>query len=191
MLENNPGLDATVEELLAKGNDAGTASVINHIRESISAASDAMAITNEGYTIHLSYTDSLNCSFNESLVRAWAIGSVRAEATGYDSLYDMDFQDGLSGLRYLVYGDKNEDHPSCEDDTDYWRGMTALYYVDFDLETDDDQLEAQRFIEYASTHEDIGSVIHVARERKTLNVETIEGIIGQGSEAPAVRDGIL
>jgi hypothetical protein len=150
-----------------------------------------LAITNEGYTVHLSYTDGFNCSFNESLVRAWAIGAVRAEATGHTSLYDMDFQDGLAGMRYLVHGDNDAKHPSCEDDTDYWRGMTALYFLDFDPETEDDQLEAQRFVRYASTHGDIGSVIHVARERKTLDVNTIEGIIAQDTDAPAIRDGIL
>lgn len=193
MLDKNPGTLELIDGLLAKENPGGSQSVRQHIRDSLKLISDQLELNDDKHLVELSYTDSYSAGFKETLVRAWAIGSVRGDySDGVSGYHDNDFQDGIAGTRLIIYGDYIETHPKRESDTDYWRGMMALYFTDPDYDlSDEEQAEIDPFIDFAGKHEDIGLVIRLAVERKTRNVSTLRGIIDQGSDAPAIRDGVL
>lgn len=195
MNKQHPKLLETVNTLLAKDDRGGSNSVRMFMMESLSALGDQFGLSDDPDALTLSYTEGLNTEMEETLVRAWAVGSMRSEFTGtrYNDFYDNDFLDGLAGMRLMVYGNNTDHHPKKETDTDYWRGVTALYYTNPDgfFETPEEREEGHQFIEWASKHEDINLAIHTAIERNTINVAALEGILTQEVHAPAMAKGIL
>jgi hypothetical protein len=195
MLKQHPKLLETVNMLLDKDDRGGSTSVRMFMMESLTALGDQFGLSDDPDALTLSYTEGLNAELEETLVRAWAVGSMRSEFTGtrYNDFYDNDFLDGLAGMRLMVYGNNTDLHPKKETDTDYWRGVTALYYTNPDgfFETPEEQEEGHHFIEWASKHEDINLAIHTAIERNTINVESLEGVLSQEVHAPAMSKGIL
>jgi len=192
--QQHPELLNTVNMLLAKNNDGGSASARNYLMASLNLLGDNISLTEDPDVLRLSYTDGLNAEFDETIVRAWAIGSMRAEFPNtYTSFYDDDFQDGLAGLRLLIYGSNTASHPNRKTDTDYWRGMTALYLTGSDdfFDTTEGQQEAHRFVEWAGTQADLTLAVSIVAERKTINVDHITSVIAQGHHAPAIRNGAL
>lgn len=196
MQENHPDLLHTLNTLLAKNDKGGSSSVRTHLVESLKLLDDQMAITDETDVLKLSYMEAYNSGFEETLVRAWAIGSVRGEYfEGITAtLYDVDFQDGLQGMRLMIYGNNEDKHPNREKDTDYWRGVTALYIMNSDswFEEEDERRDAHEFIEWAGKQENISLVINLGKERGTFNVSALSSIMDQHDETvPAIRSGVL
>ena len=192
MNERHPELIDTVNTLLAKENHGGSQSVRKYLMTSFHLLGDQMSVSDDTDALELSYKDGVAVELEETLVRAWAVGSVRSEFTGtrYHDYYDNDFLDGLAGLQLVIY-----DHDTLErgTGTDYWRGMTALYIAGPNsfFDTEEEQREARQFVEWASKHTDINLAIHTAIERSTLNVGTLEGVLTQDAPAPAMSRGIL
>lgn len=195
MNKQHPELLETVNMLLAKNDRGGSNSVRTFMMESLRLLGDQLDMTDEEDVLRLSYVDGLSAEFEESIVRVWAVGSVRGEFTGtrYNDFYDNDFLDGIAGMRLMIYGNDTDHHPKKETDTDYWRGATAIYYADPNgfFETTEEQKEGHRFIEWAGNHDDINLAIHTAIERDTIDVGTLDGVLLQEVHAPAMSKGIL
>lgn len=73
----------------------------------------------------------------------------------------------------------------------YWRGVVAIFLATpegMELPALKDQ---QAFIEWAGKHNDVKTIIDVALERKTYNVETLRFLVEENGSHKAVREGAL
>lgn len=78
-------------------------------------------------------------------------------------------------------------------DTDtYWRGLAAARIVYEDTNGFVDLIQSIEFItERAGAHPDIASVINIAVDRRTLDMDVIEHIINDSKDALPLRGGVL
>lgn len=73
----------------------------------------------------------------------------------------------------------------------YWRGLAATALTNVEA-TDSNRKDAFQFPVWAGNHEDIDRVIEIAKERQTLNIPTITGIMGMQDQTVApLRRGTL
>lgn len=194
MNKEHPALLETATELLGKGSEGGSQSVRNFMIDSLRVLGDTLSVHNERDPLILSYTEGLSAGMEESLIRVWAVGSVREEFTGtlYNFLHDNDFYDGIAGVQGMIY-DREKPPQETQVDPNYWRGMMALYYTNPEeyFDTEEEQKEALDFINWAGNHESIDAAIHTALERETINVSTLDGVLSQEAPAPVLGRGIL
>jgi hypothetical protein len=97
-----------------------------------------------------------------------------------DDMYDLDdFINPFTGE-----GDKSAD-------TNYWRGLAIIVATDVTVGADKEK-DAKSFILWASKQPDINRIISVVKERDTLNVLTVQGVIEEQSKTTApLREGTL
>ena len=194
LLEQHPELEHTFYDLLAKDSTSGSASVRDCFQSLINVLTDIMAFTKDENYWDSNYGEN-DSQPDELLIRAWAVGDVRGrlEPSFFKSLTDTEILDGFVDMRIMMYGDIGK--PDRATDTDYWRGMAVLrrVYVEIDYEFTVHQKDeaAHLFAEWTGKHDDIAAVADVAMTRRTLDVDTIDAIISQAADTPALGDGAL
>lgn len=188
----HPGTVQTAFDLMALDNEHGFESMREYLIETMDGMSIDLA-EGDTDTALKDFRMGIYADFDEMLVRVWSIGTVRAEYSTplLDSLHDNDYVDGSEGLRIMLYPNMP---PERNLSTDYWRGMTAAYPLNLDLEPRDTQKQAEviEFVHWAGEQPDIASVIRLALERGTTDKNTLEGLLSQMKGiAPAITEGVL
>lgn len=186
--EQSPGTTQTLLGLLARENEHGDESVRDYITETFSAM-DAHLDNGDRVEAAREFDGMNNGPFREQLIKAWAVGTVRGlysgSSKGYDTLHDNDFIDGIEGTSFMLACDREEFA-----DPDFWRGMTALYFLN--LEFEDNAPEPLAFARYAGKHEDIVAVIRIADERGILDPTVIDAILTEKKGVKsALGEGVL
>lgn len=132
---------------------------------------------------HLTTSDETPEEVMITMREMWNAGNV-SEETGRVGEVDF-FKEG--DFMYL-------EHSSREVFTDaQWRGYAALRLAGEPLiqqNIDFEYGDVDEFINWAAEQEDIGAVISFARERRTMNVGVLSGLM-TAFTAPAMREGTL
>lgn len=142
----------------------------------------------EAFALNLDPTPRFQRTLGEHLVdevmTCWSVAYVSSECSNEFEDYRINIwmQKALWGLSEDKLGLRS--HPVKFED---WRGMAALGAAR--IEDAPDQI-VEKFIRYAGQAQDIATIIRTARDRRTLDPETIESLIA-GSEATSLRSGAL
>jgi hypothetical protein len=194
LLQQHPGLERVFRDLHARNVQGGSFSAGDCMKILIDDLSAVMNHTRDPAYWRISKHD-YDAPPEEMIVRAWAIGSVKADL-GHEYFKDLNDErlfDEFADMRRMIYGDNNQ--PDYSTDTDYWRGMAILrpIYVEIEYEFDTRQKRdaAHRFIEWSGKHPNPGVVAETAIARRTLDVDTLESVISQAAAVPVLGDGVL
>lgn len=186
--EVSPGATQTLLNLLAREDESGDEAVREYMTETFDAM-QIYIIGGERSEARREFTNMNNGPFQTQITKAWAVGSVRGiysgEKRNYDTLHDNDFIDGIEGTADMIGYDRNEIN-----DPDFWRGMTALYFLNRD--PDDDGPEMREFARWASKQDDLRTAIAVADDRGILKPSDIEAVLREKrSVESAISEGVL
>lgn len=120
-----------------------------------------------------------------NVYRVWNTINVRTEAgktdDGWDDIYNQSIMETFNEyLEASVNGNPERDV--------FWRGLAAMGLSKaYPAEED-----ALAFIEWAGSHEDIAAVIILSKQRDTINVNTLKGVMNESSNTLVpLRDGSL
>lgn len=194
LLRQYPTLESVFRDLMARNNQYGGFSAGDCMNRLLDDLTAVMNYTRDPAYWRLNYAD-YHARPEELIVRAWAIGSIKEDlgAAFFKGLSDEQILDGFGDMRIMMYGDANQ--PDYSTDTDYWRGMAMLrpIYVEIDYEFGNEQERdaAHRFIEWAGKHSNPGIIADTALARRTIDVDTLESVILQAADVPALGDGVL
>lgn len=210
MLEHHPGLEETINRLVqmdgTSSERSGVNSVLAQMRRSLLRLSDQMALSDDPDELMFSYTENYNdVSFNEVLVRAWSIGSVRYDLRDITNAIqdevapfggdDEDIQESFFGYTKLIYKIDGADLPDRRDDVAFWRGFAAFnfVYVRILLDVEDiiQNYEARQFISWAGSQEHLASIVRASIARDTLYPKDLQEIAAQIRIAPSLGEGAL
>lgn len=193
MLAHHVRLDSTIERLINAGCSKAAESVREQMQFSLLALSDQMALTDDPDILSFSYMEAHLVPFTEVIVRAWSIGSIKNDLDD-DSFTndDSSIQESFHYLSNMLYGSR---HPSRRDDTTYWRGMTLLHRIQLDLdsqfETEQEQHDGQRFVEWAGSQQDVAAIVRASVDRGTVNPDYLRDLVPMIREGHALGEGAL
>lgn len=131
-----------------------------------------------------SWSDSLQ----PELAMVWAVGETIDETETSTSWATLRTSATYFNNALMVdAGHGDEKSPTS---TEYWRGISALALAN-ELEKGSMD-EWREFVEHAGTHDDLKSLVNTAKERGTVNVESLRSIMEQAAHTTgSLRDGIL
>lgn len=135
-----------------------------------------------------------NPVIRNSLLRVWNASNVIDEAGS--NAVPKEIISGMGMFSVLLKSVKPDYDEGASNDY-YWRGLAATAIVGDGMPsfTENDWVKMDvtvpGFIEWAGNHEDITTVIDVARERDSFDRDLLEGIIAERGEKTALSSGVL
>lgn len=73
----------------------------------------------------------------------------------------------------------------------YWRGIAVFTATDVEDYSPEGEIRAKAFIKWAGKRKDIALITAIAKERETVDIETIQQVLDAGNDASALMDGAL
>lgn len=185
--EKDDGVLPLAWELLTTGNSDGRKLVAGKLAENMLSIAESY----EKNPAKWRRTTFKNRFLAPELAKVWSIANV-CEELGMS----LDIDDKKSF--YQVYGPISNYHyvlhqgmyPKAAVEPDYWRGFIALFHVKSERPYIDIE-NAEPFMTWAGKHENLRAVVDVARERETLDVNTLSGVLEDQNPSSPVRDGVL
>jgi hypothetical protein len=121
----------------------------------------------------------------ESFLRDWNIGNVADECGIPYSRKSLS----SAAVSAQFISARNASGDEIPDEV-YWRGVAALTLSE-SVSFASSSGEVRAFIKWAGEQQDLSEVMHVIAERRTINPDTIAGIISQANIEKPLRDGLL
>ena len=178
-----------IKRLLHTGTQTARATVAATMRDSFLVIDKAYktAGTNEYWQYQCD--TQWNPTLRNTLTKRWNLANVMEEVSA-----PLSEDEVISAADSAVHGMKSSGYPMAmtENTNAYWRGVAALALSKVVHRNDrslrqraqskaryDFYGQVDEFLEWAGTHPDINAVISTAKERKTIVVSDLAGIIRQ------------
>lgn len=189
--EDNAGSVPLFIRLLTTGTEsarARTSSVIKADMIDIQEAFDAAKRGDTGSPVwKYDCMTSWHPSSGDHALRAWNVMNVIEEVGNGVNANDVFYQIGDLEMLYSTVDPDCQNHPT---EDSFWRGTAALGMCS-DVPYKEEEPRVKKFTDWAGSHEDISSVIRVAMERETLDVDVLEDILSRQDPNSPIREGLL
>lgn len=168
--EEAPQLVELMLHCLSNGSEPARYAAQTHIQASVKMFRDGMGGPGAGLGLH------------SRLIEVWNEENVRAES---GNGRDVDLASAKRAIRDEFRRDEPSDHT-------YWRGLAAARIV---YALTDGTVSLDRSIDFiltrAGAHPDMATVIDIAVDRRTLDMDVIDQVIRESQEAVSLREGFL
>lgn len=173
-------------ELLTTGSELSQRNVSNVLDIAIDKMGDAYAASDTNPEWKQTCPSSFSPDIKQRMIGAWHIGNL-IEETGV-KMNPIDLQSRV--MRYDMefnIGDLDGDRSEKQS---YWRGLAVLAIINPPLK--DTKTILPGFVTWVAEHPDPRRVIDLVRERNTLDVRILSGVIkDQDQIASSLRDGAI
>lgn len=181
-----PVLSTLAKQLLDSGTATGQRLVTDSLSYYVGRVAEHLHKTGKTSITGPNHTGSM---VHSEIIRKWNYGNIREEANiapdtiTQDELDDFKYAHSTITAGISIYDDISEEDQyrfTAQGET-YWRGVSTLALC-FDFEEDSEEANKEwenfdAFIPWAAAHDDIGSVIRIAKKHRTITPEKLAHIM--------------
>lgn len=183
--EDNPDTLPYISKLLTTGSQSGRDATLERFRTQLNKIADHYVYEFEDWRVRSE--DLRSPHLEEVLSLTWTAANMADELPVHRD--ELSYRNALSQISAI-----NNSHQRHYDQSQrtmepaYWRGITAIHLSGLPYRAKPNTV---KFIWWAGRHENIGAVIELAAERKTLDVDTLSGLLEHYDPESPIRDGYL
>lgn len=186
--KDNPTTLPIISELLTTGNETGKKLALRKFSIMLNDIANSYQANPRKWV--RGYSPQQGSPRLESEVaKNWAIGNV-AEELGIGMSSDREYQNLNGPATNTDYVQHGGAFNSAAKTTAYWRGTIAFNQTTIRWR-DEDKKKVHAFVLWAGEQGNLQAIIDVASERKTLDVDTLTGVLAERDSSSPVRDGVL
>jgi hypothetical protein len=183
--EDDPETLPYISKLLTTGSERGREEILEVFRNQLNRLANHYTYDGDDWRVR---SEDIRSPFLEGeLNLRWVLANLADELPGYrDEIPGGGTLGSIMNIHHSHAGYHNRSHQAME--PEYWRGIAAIHLSGLPYRAKDN---TDKFIWWAGRHDNLGAVIQLASERRTLDVDTLSGVLAQYDPKSPIRDGFL
>lgn len=183
--EDNPDTLPYVSQLLTTGSQIARDTTLNEFSVILNKIADHYVYEFEDWRVRSE--DLRSPHLEDVLSLTWTAANMADELPSYRD--ELSPRNALREIATIHSShQRHYDQSQRTMEPAYWRGITAIHLSGLPYRAKSNTV---KFIWWAGRHENIGAVIKLASERKTIDVETLSGLLEHYDPESPIRDGFL